>query len=108
MKTYAEQSEGWKKRNLFEKQWIARDFKKNAGMSIDEMLTTIKALGNNLKTNASTAEFIEPLNQLGAYYEHQQEQLKGFEKDPNKLQENLKIIDGWIIDVKQLVQALAA
>lgn len=108
MKTYAEQSEGWKKRNLFERQWISRDFKKNAGMSIDEMLTTIKALGNNLKTNASTAEFIEPLNQLGAYYEHQQEQLKGFEKDPNKLQENLKIIAGWIIDVKQLVQALTA
>lgn len=106
-KTYLEQSEGWKKRNLFERQWISRDFKKNTGMSIDEMQTTVKALGNSLKTQASTAEFVEPLNRLAAYYVHQQEQLKGFEKDPNKLQENLKIIDGWIIDVKQLVQALA-
>ncbi|MGD0071040.1 MAG: SDR family oxidoreductase [Candidatus Bathyarchaeia archaeon] len=107
-KTYLEQSEGWKKRNLFERQWISRDFKKNTGMSIDEMQTTVKALGNSLKTQASTAEFVEPLNRLAAYYEHQQEQLKGFEKDPKKLEENLKIIDGWIIDVKQLVQALTA
>ena len=96
MATCEEQSEGWKKRNLFERQWV----------SIDEMLTTIKALGDNLKTNNSTAEFIEPLKRLGVYYEHQQEQLKGFEKDPNKLQQNLKIIDGWILDVKLLVLAL--
>ncbi len=107
-KTYLEQSEGWKKRNLFERQWISRDFKKNTGMSIDEMQTTVKALGNSLKTQASTAEFVEPLNRLAAYYVHQQEQLKGFEKDPKKLEENLKIIDGWIIDVKQLVQVLTA
>jgi len=107
MKTYAEQSEGWKKRNLFERQWIARDFKKNTGMSIDEMQTTVKALGNSLKTQASTAEFVEPLNRLATYYVHQQEQLKGFEKDPKKLEENLKIIDGWIRDAKGLVQALA-
>ena len=106
MATCEEQSEGWKKRNLFERQWVSRDFKKNTGLSIDEMLTTIKALGDNLKTNNSTAEFIEPLKRLGVYYEHQQEQLKGFEKDPNKLQQNLKIIDGWILDVKLLVLAL--
>ena len=106
LKTYLEQSEGWKKRNLFERQWLSRDFKKNTAMSIDEMQTTLKALGNNLKTGASTAEFIEPINQLAGYYVHQQEQLRGFEKDPKKLEENLKIIDGWVRDAKALVQAL--
>jgi hypothetical protein len=30
-KTYVEQSEGWKKRNLFERQWVSRDFKKTMG-----------------------------------------------------------------------------
>jgi NAD(P)-dependent dehydrogenase (short-subunit alcohol dehydrogenase family) len=107
-KTYLEQSEGWKKRNLFERQWLSRDFKKNTGMSIDEMQTTLKALGNSLKTGDSTAEFVEPLNRLAAYYVHQQEQLKGFEKDPKKLQENLRIIDGWIRDAKALVEALTS
>ena len=75
-------------------------------MTIDEMQTTMEALGNSLNPQASTAEFIEPLNKLGAYYAHQQEQLRGFEKNPKKLEENLKIIDCWIRDVKALVQAL--
>jgi NAD(P)-dependent dehydrogenase (short-subunit alcohol dehydrogenase family) len=107
MKTYTEQSEGWKKRNLFERQWLSRDFKKSTGMSIDEMQTTLKALGNNLKTNALTGEFNEPLNQLADYYVHQQAQLKSFEKNPQKLEENLKIIDAWVKDAKALVKALA-
>ncbi|MBT0158419.1 SDR family oxidoreductase [Candidatus Bathyarchaeota archaeon A05DMB-2] len=106
MKTYIEQSEGWKKRNLFERQWISRDFKKNTGITIDEMQMTLKALGNSLNTGAPTTEFIKPLNQLAAYYLHQQEQLKSFEKNLKKLEENLKIIDGWIRDAKALVQAL--
>jgi hypothetical protein len=106
LKTYLDHSEGWKKRNLFERQWINRDFKKTTGMSIDEMQTTLTALGNSLKNGASTAEFIDPLNQLAGYYAHQQEQLKGYEKNPQNLQENLKIIEGWERDAKALVATL--
>ena len=105
LKTFLEQSEGWKKRNLFERQWVSRDFKKTTGMSIDEMQTSLKTLGNNLKTG-NTAEFIGPLNQLATYYVHQQDQLRGFEKNPQKLEENLKIIDGWVKDTKALIVAL--
>jgi NAD(P)-dependent dehydrogenase (short-subunit alcohol dehydrogenase family) len=108
LKTYLEQSEGWKKRNLFERQWISRDFKKTIGMSIDEMQTTLKALGDSLKAHDSIAEYIEPLQHLAGYYEHQQNQLRGFEKNPTKLEENLKVIDGWIRDAKSLVQALTS
>ena len=106
-KNFMEQSEGWKKRNLFERQWVSRDFKKNTGSSIDEMQSTLKALGEVLKNPQFTAEYIASLNSLAAYYSHQQDQLKGFEKDPNKLEVNLKIIDGWIKDVKELIQALS-
>ena len=107
LKTYLEQSEGWKKRNLFERQWISRDFKKTTGMSIDEMQTTLKSLGNNLKTGASTADFISPLNQLVGYYVRQQKQLRGFEKNPENLRENLKIIEGWIKNAKVFVATLS-
>jgi hypothetical protein len=85
---------------------VSRDFKKTTGLSIDEMQTTLITLGTNLKSGASTVEFIEPLKQLAGYYVHQQEQLKGFEKNPQKLEENLKIIDGWIKDAKYLETAL--
>jgi NAD(P)-dependent dehydrogenase (short-subunit alcohol dehydrogenase family) len=106
LQTFMTQSEGWKKRNLFERQWVSRDFKKNTGVSIDEMQTTIKALGDKLTPEAAKGEYVEAVNKVAAYYMHQQEQLKGFEKNPQKLDENLKIIDGWISDVKALAQAL--
>jgi len=59
-----------------------------------------------LKAMASTAEFIEPLNQLAGYYVHQQGQLKGFEKNPQKLDDNLKVIDGWVNDATALIKLL--
>ncbi len=70
------------------------------------MQSALKALGENIKNQQSTAEFITPLNSIAVYYAHQQDQLKGYEKDPNKLAANLKIIDGWIKEVKTLIQVL--
>jgi NAD(P)-dependent dehydrogenase (short-subunit alcohol dehydrogenase family) len=106
LKTYLEQSEGWKKRNMFERQWISRDFKKNTGMSIDEMTDALRVLGEELNKQRSTAGSLENLKLLAGYYEHQQEQLRGFEKNPNKLKENLVIIDDWISDIKSLLNAM--
>ena len=107
-KNYMEQSGAWKNRNLFERQWINRDFKKITGMSIDEMQATLKDLGINLKIGNSTEEFVEPINKLVEYYEHQKELLKGFEKIDKKRKENSRIIDGWIAEVKALLQALSS
>lgn len=106
LQTFMTQSEGWKKRNLFERQWVSRDFKKNTGASIDEMQTTLKALGDKL-TPKTPNEYIMAVNKVADYYVHQQEQLKGFEKNQQKLAENLKIIDCWISDAKALNQALS-
>jgi NAD(P)-dependent dehydrogenase (short-subunit alcohol dehydrogenase family) len=106
LKTYIEQSQGWKDRNIFQRQWIFRDFKKNTGMSVDEMLDTIKELGDKLELHMSTSQFIDPLNQLAGYYEHQIELLKGFEKIQKKRQEGLDIIASWIREVQALVAAL--
>jgi len=87
---------------------VSLNFKKNTGFSIDEMQTTVRTLGNTLMGCAPAAEFIEPLNKLAVYYAHQKDQLRGFEKNSQKLEENLRIIDGWIKDTKALVQALTS
>jgi NAD(P)-dependent dehydrogenase (short-subunit alcohol dehydrogenase family) len=107
MKTYVEQSEGWKRRNLFERQWVARDFKKTTGISTDEMLSALINVGRNLQNPQAKQNSIEILQKLAGYFEHQQDQLKGFEKNPQKLQENLKIMDTWIQDIKNLTSNLA-
>jgi len=107
MKTYMEQSDGWKTRNLFQRQWVARDFRKNTGMSIDEMFAALRAIEGNLNKKVLSEDSIKNLEKLASYYAHQQDQLKGFEKDPKKLEENLKIIDGWIKDIKLLKKSLS-
>ncbi len=106
LKTLVEQSDGWKKRNVFQRQWVLRDFKKTTGVSVDEMLASLHGLGDNLATGAPTARFMDSLNKLGEYSEHQKELLKGFERNPKRLQVGLDAIDGWTRDIKALLDAL--
>ncbi len=107
VRTYADQAEGWKKRNLFERQWVFRDFRKVNGMSVDEMREALEELGAALRGNAPVTRFVAPLKRLRAYYVHQQELLRGFEKDATKLADNLALMDGWIRDLDALIASLA-
>ena len=107
LKTFVQQSDDWKK-NFLKKQYVHQDFKKNTEMSVDEMLTALNSLGDKLELHLSTKQFIKPLNALAAYYEHQREGLKGFEKISKKQQGTLEMIAGWTRDVKALVEALSA
>jgi NAD(P)-dependent dehydrogenase (short-subunit alcohol dehydrogenase family) len=106
IKTYTEQMEGWKSRNLFQKQWVLRDFKKATNMSIDEMLNQLQNLGDNIETGGPTTRFRDPLNKLHDYYTHQQQLLKGFEKVQKKQEENNAIIEAWKCEIKKLLEAL--
>jgi len=105
---FDEQYEGWIKRNLFERQWVFRDFKKVMKLSaeqVKEKLEFLKGLVFEKKFNEIQKEkalFIS----LKEYYEHQLNLLKGYEKDPGKLEENSKIITGWIADLKQFYNLL--
>jgi len=105
--TFEEQYNGWKKMNIFERQWVFRDFKKYMGVSADmvqdDLLKIKKQLNNSLKiTNISRDLFIK----LQSYWEHQLQLLQGYEKDPNKLIEKNKIIAEWIYDIKTLLSLL--
>jgi hypothetical protein len=70
------------------------------------MLTALKHIESSLNRKVPLQDSIEVLEKLTAYYEHQQVQLRGFEKDPKKIQENLEIIDGWKMDIKLLLQSM--
>ncbi len=104
--TYQEQSEGWKKRNLFERQWVYRDFKKQTGKSVDEMLADLENLEKHISKQNVTEEMTRPFTDLAAFCHHQQDLLRGFEKDPKKLETNLKAIDSWIEDISALIKLI--
>lgn len=102
--TLKEQSEGWKSRSLFERQWVIRDFKKTAGMPVEEWLSSLERLNENLRGDGAILSL--PLDKLAGYYEHLAELAKGYEKDRAKLDENLKHVYRWRDEVKELEKAL--
>lgn len=102
--TLKEQSDGWKSRSLFERQWVIRDFKKMAGMPVEEWLSSLERLNENLRGEGAVLSL--PLDKLAGYYEHLAELAKGYEKDAAKLEENLNHVYGWRDEVKKLEEAL--
>jgi NAD(P)-dependent dehydrogenase (short-subunit alcohol dehydrogenase family) len=102
--TLKEQSDDWKRRSLFERQWVIRDFRKTAGMSVEEWLGALQQLENGLESDGAIV--VPPLAKLAGYYNHLAELAKGYEKDAAKLQENLRHVYGWRDEVVQLEQSL--
>jgi NAD(P)-dependent dehydrogenase (short-subunit alcohol dehydrogenase family) len=102
--TLKEQSDGWKSRSLFERQWVIRDFKKTAGMPVEEWLLNLERLDENLRGDGAIISL--PLEKLAGYYEHLAELAKGYEKDAAKLDENLRHVCHWRDEVKELAGAM--
>ncbi len=105
-KTFTEQSTGWMNRNMLIKQWVLQEFKKNTGMTVEEMLIALNHLGDKIEQHQSTLQFIEPLSLLAGYYQHQLDELKGLQKLSHKQTENLETITMWIRDIQTLVETL--
>lgn len=106
--TYDEQYAGWQIRNVFERQWVFRDFKKSTGLSTDQMKNELANLLALTKSGnwSGIGSTIELLSKLKAYYEHQADLLSGFEKNPQKLKENLGIIEGWVEETERVLELL--
>lgn len=106
--TLNEQSSGWSKRSVFERQWMLRDFKKNAGMPVDQWLKALTQLETVLESgDALTAQQMAiPIDNLAHYYKHLMQLAEGYEKDPVKLSEQKRIMQGWVDEVDDLTRSM--
>jgi NAD(P)-dependent dehydrogenase (short-subunit alcohol dehydrogenase family) len=105
-RTLGEQSAGWKQRSLFERQWVIRDFKKTAGMPVEEWLAALQGLEDGLRAGGPLPAPRPPLEKLAGYYAHLADLARGYEKDAARLADNLKHIHAWQAEVEALQQAL--
>lgn len=100
-KTFEEQYEGWKERNVFERQWTLRDFKKFVGRSADEVCgllnAFLKAFQDNQTIEHDTLKKL--LRSMEAYYKHQYTLMQSYIKDQKKKAEFAITIQGWIDDI---------
>ncbi len=102
--TFIQQYSGWQNRNIFERQWVLRDFKKYVGISAEAFK---KELEKNI-AQSSNGEILAPTSiklfkKLLCYWEHQLKLLQGFEKNQKTLIEHSQAISEWISDIKMLL-----
>lgn len=104
--TFASQYAGWQRMNLFERQWVLRDFKKSLGISTDQAQEHLQRMAEAISGgNAISQNDHSMLESLRQYWEHQLKLLRGYEKNPAKLEENTRIIAGWIDDIVRFLGA---
>jgi NAD(P)-dependent dehydrogenase (short-subunit alcohol dehydrogenase family) len=108
--TLKEQSEGWAERSLFERHWMFRDFKKNAGMPVERWLETLREVDRVLgrRDRSALMKLSPPVGDLASYYRHLRDLARGYEQDQDKLEEQLRIIKGWQDEADQLKESLSA
>ncbi len=102
--TFDHQYSGWRAMNIFERQWVFRDFKKSMGLSAEQASEKLNISFEQAKSdfpNIIAEQYF--FNKLYSYWRHQLHLLQGYEKDRNKLAENTQIINGWITDIKSLL-----
>lgn len=102
--TFTTQYNGWQSRNVFERQWVLRDFKKYVGMSADAVQKEFCNLKTEIGNGEQPRSFSRTLfEKLLNYWQHQLKLLQGFEKDKDKLAEHSQIICEWISDIQMLL-----
>ncbi len=91
---FNEQYDGWLTRNLFERQWVLRDFKKTVGMAADNFHKRMQRLAISTREGRfnELAEQRPWLEKLKEYYAHQHKLLQGYEKNPEEVAKNSRII----------------
>lgn len=100
-RTFSEQYQGWKERNVFERQWVLRDFRKCVGRPADEVQARMQELAQS--GGLLAADDRPLLEALVRYWQRQDQLLQSFEKDPQKRQEHSCTIHGWIADLQSLL-----
>lgn len=103
---YREQYAGWKERNVFERQWVLRDFKKTAGMSAEQFALDMERLETELNGPAGPelSAYRGHFQSLKRYYQRQYKLLQGFEKDPEKLREHSAVLLSWAEMLERALQ----
>jgi NAD(P)-dependent dehydrogenase (short-subunit alcohol dehydrogenase family) len=102
--TLAEQSADWKRRSIFEQQWLVRSFKQAAGRPVEQWLELLGHLDTLAEAGdgAGVMALDVPLAALARYYSQLAEMARGYVKDPIQREEQLAIVHGWQSDCEVL------
>lgn len=105
---FEEQYAGWMTRNVFERQWVLRDFKKTVGISAEQFQNDFRRLKEALtEKTESVASYKNHFEKLRAYFIRQRKLLQGFEKNPAKLKEFSDTLTDWIETLSEILTLIS-
>ncbi len=105
---FEEQYNGWMKKNLFFKQFVLNDFKKQMGMPAEAFKRRLEGLYAEAQSGqwSNVADKKELFVMLARLYARQRDMLASFEKDPVQLKSDTALMNGWIDTLRKIVNEL--
>ena len=86
--TFMIQYNGWQSRNVFERQWVLRDFKKYMGVPAETVKKEFDRIQKEVENGIGLRNISQKLfENLLYYWKHQLKLLRGFEKNEQKFNE---------------------
>ncbi len=104
--TFAEQLDGWAQRGIFERKWMERDFRRETGVSAEDMLQGLDEFGEALHDGEAGREWWPLLPKLRDYYGHYEELARQHTRDSEVLEGQVAIISAWREQVTHLERLL--
>ena len=105
--TFIIQYNGWQSRNIFERQWVLRDFKKYMGVPAETVKKEFDRIHKEIESGIGLRNISQKLfEKLLYYWKHQLKLLRGFEKDERKFIEYSQAISEWISDIQMLLEKM--
>mgnify|MGYP002553208057 FL=1 len=105
--TFMIQYNGWQSRNVFERQWVLRDFKKYMGVPAETVKKEFDRIQKEVENGIGLRNISQKLfENLLYYWKHQLKLLRGFEKDEQKFNEYSQAIGEWISDIQMLLKIM--
>ena len=105
--TFIIQYNGWQRRNIFERQWVLRDFKKYMGVPAETVKKEFDRIHKEIESGIGLRNISQKLfEKLLYYWKHQLKLLRGFEKDERKFIEYSQAISEWISDIQMLLEKM--
>ena len=101
------QYNGWQSRNVFERQWVLRDFKKYMGVPAETVKKEFDRIQKEVENGIGLRNISQKLfENLLYYWKHQLKLLRGFEKDEQKFNVYSRAIGEWISDIQMLLKIM--
>ncbi len=105
---FYDQYQGWQKKNLFQKQFILSDFKKQMGLPAESFKKQLEALQDQIQ-NHQWDNFLNNKDmfiKLQRFYEHQIKLLQSYEKDATQLANDTKLLNSWVNILQDIIDIL--